>query len=150
MGRVDGLEDADNVRYDAATQRVYVGYGTGALCVLDGTSGKKLDEVRLPGHPKLFQLEKGGSRIFVNVPAARQIAVVDRGKLAVTATWPVRGASAHFPMALDEAHHRLFIGCRRPARLLVYDMGTGEQVASTEIVGDTDDLFYDAVRRRST
>jgi len=51
-------------------------------------------------------------------------------------------------MALDEANHRLFIGCRRPAKVLVYDVSTGTQVASATIVGDTDDLFYDAVRKR--
>ena len=35
-----------------------------------------------------------------------------------------------------------------PARLLVFDTATGEMVASPEIVGDTDDLFYDAARSR--
>ena len=50
-----------------------------------------------------------------------------------------------YPMALDDAHHRLFIGCRAPARMLVLDI-TGKVAASVEIVGDTDDLFYDAAR----
>jgi hypothetical protein len=105
-------------------------------------------EVPLAGHPESFQLERSGSRIFVNVPGAGQIAVVDRVKRTVAATWPVRGAGANFPMALDEPDHRLFIGCRRPARLLVYDTHTGREVASAPIVGDTDDLFYDAGRKR--
>ena len=51
-------------------------------------------------------------------------------------------------MALDDANHRLFIGCRKPARLLVLDTATGKQVAEVEIVADTDDLFYDAAARR--
>jgi hypothetical protein len=51
-------------------------------------------------------------------------------------------------MALDEAGHRLFVGCRRPAKLLVYDTRTGKSIASAEIVGDTDDLFFDAARHR--
>ena len=51
-------------------------------------------------------------------------------------------------MALDEAHHRLLIGCRAPARMLAIDTETGKQTASVEIVGDTDDLFYDAGRSR--
>ena len=89
LGRVPDLEDADNVRYDAAARRVYVGYGGGALCVIDAASGKRLGEVRLAGHPESFQLEKSGSRIFVNVPSAGQIAVVDRVKRTVAATWPV-------------------------------------------------------------
>jgi hypothetical protein len=148
IGRVSGLDDADNVRYDAAARQVYVGYGGGALAVIDAASGKRVGEVRLAGHPESFQLEKAGSRIFVNVPSAGHVAVVDRRKQAVVAKWPVRGAGANFPMALDEAHHRLFIGCRRPARALVYHTGTGQQVATADIVGDADDLFYDATRRR--
>ena len=68
--------------------------------------------------------------------------------MKLVTTWPVTEAAANYPMALDEAGHRLFIGCRRPARVLVYDTGTGSRVASVEAVGDTDDLFYDGRRHR--
>jgi len=139
--------DADNVRYDPKGGRVYVGYAGGALAILD-VNGKQLADVRLPGHPESFQLETAGPRIFVNVPSARQVVVVDRDKRAVIAAWPVTQASANYPMALDESRHRLFIGCRNPARLLVYDTESGKPIGSSEIVGDTDDLFYDAAKRR--
>jgi hypothetical protein len=68
--------------------------------------------------------------------------------MKVIATWSVVGAKSNFPLALDEANHRLFVGCRRPAKVLVYDTSTGKAVGSFEIVGDTDDLFYDAARKR--
>src|SRR5258708_26096538 len=68
--------------------------------------------------------------------------------MKVVATGPVAGAKANFPMALDEANHRVFIGCRRPAKVLVYDTTTGKESGSFDIVGDTDDLFYDAARKR--
>ena len=64
--------------------------------------------------------------------------------MKVTATWPVVTAKSNFPMALDEANHRLFVGCRRPAKVLVFDTGSGKEIASFDTVGDTDDLFYDA------
>ncbi len=89
-----------------------------------------------------------GKRIFVNVPGARQVAVVDRESGTLVGKFVPREASANFPMALDEADHRLFIGCRRPAKLLVLDTETGKTVAALDIVGDTDDLFYDATNRR--
>ena len=148
LHRITGLDDADNVRYDPVERRIYVGYGSGGLAVLDAATGKLLKQVRLAGHPESFQLEKNGTRIFVNVPSAGHVAVIDRKQQVVTTTWPVKGAGAHFPMALDEAHHRLLIGCRSPARLLVLDADTGKQVAAVEIVGDTDDLFYDTARSR--
>ncbi len=141
-------EDSDNVRYDASARRVYVGFGSGALAAINPGDGAVLGEAKLGGHPESFQLEKSGSRIFVNVPTAGRIAVVDRAAMNVAATWPVTGARSNFPMALDEANHRIFIGCRRPAKVLVYDTGTGKEVGAFDIVGDTDDLFYDAERAR--
>jgi len=140
--------DSDNVRYDAGAKRVYVGFGGGALAVVNATEAKVLGEVKLGGHPESFQLERDGSRIFVNVPAADHIAVVDRASMKVTATWPLTTARSNFPMALDEANHRLFIGCRRPAKAVVYDTAAGREIAAFDIVGDTDDLFYDAARKR--
>jgi len=53
---------------------------------------------------------------------------------------------ANFPMALDEPNHRLFIGCRKPARLIVLDTETGKSVTDLAASGDMDDLFYDAIR----
>jgi DNA-binding beta-propeller fold protein YncE len=141
-------DDSDNVRYDASAKRVYVGFGSGALAAITPTDSKVVAEVKLPGHPESFQLERSGSRVFVNVPTAEQIAVVDRTAMRVTGTWPVTTAKSNFPMALDEANHRLFIGCRRPAKALIYDTATGKEIGSFEIVGDTDDLFYDTARKR--
>jgi len=141
-------DDSDNVRYDAAARRVFVGFGGGALAAINASDGAVVGTVKLAGHPESFQLERGGSRIFVNIPSADQIAVVDRSAMRVIATWPVRGARANYPLALDEANHRLFAGCRRPARVLVLDTTTGQETGSFDSVGDSDDLFYDAARKR--
>lgn len=148
MMQIDGLDDADNVRFDASDRLVYVGFGDGALGVIDPTTVRLLQRISLAAHPESFQLEKIGRKIFVNVPDARQIAVVDRDKKAVVATWPTEQWQANFPMALDEANHRLFVGCRSPARLLIIDTANGKRVADLEISGDTDDVFYDAKRQR--
>ena len=144
---VGGLPDADNVRYDAKANSIYVGYGDGALAVIDAGTGELIATIPLAGHPESFQLEKTGSRIFVNIPDAKQIAVVDREKRAVIATWPMEQFRSNFPMTLDEANHRLFVGCRKPARLVVLDSETGRKISDLEISGDTDDLFYDAGRK---
>ncbi|HZS07607.1 MAG TPA: YncE family protein [Blastocatellia bacterium] len=140
--------DADNLRYDAATKLLYVGYGDGAIGIFEALTGKIVGEIRLPAHPEAFSLEQSGSRIFVNIPKAKQVAVIDRNQRAVVAQWPVTQAAANYPMALDEAHHRLFIGCRQPARLLVLDTDSGKVVAQVECAGDTDDVFYDAKNGR--
>jgi hypothetical protein len=145
LRRIEPLPDADNVRL-SPDGRVVVGYGKGALRFLDAASGEPSTEVRLAGHPESFQLERNGSRTYVNVPSAGHIAVIDRDTVATT--WNVTDARAHFPMALDEAGKRLFVGARSPALMLVYDTGSGQLKAKVPICGDTDDLFFDAERKR--
>jgi len=145
---VEGLDDADNIGYDASARKVYVGYGKGALRALDPATGDSSGDIPLAGHPESFRLETRGTRIFVNVPTARQVAVVDRKIHAVVATWDVPGAESNYPMALDESGRRLFVGARKPAMLLVYDIDSGKVVAKQPIGGDTDDIFFDPERKR--
>jgi DNA-binding beta-propeller fold protein YncE len=141
-------EDADNLRLDASGKRAIVGYGKGALRMIEIASEQAAGEIKLPGHPESFQLEQRGARIFVNVPDAHQVSVVDREKRAIVATWDTGNARANFPMALDESSGRLFVGARKPAVVLVYDTASGKVVANLTIGQDTDDIFYDTVRKR--
>ncbi|HET9651741.1 MAG TPA: chromate efflux transporter [Usitatibacter sp.] len=146
--RIDGLDDADNVRFDAARGKVLVGYGKGALRVLDPGSAETTGDIRLPGHPESFQVESHGKRAFVNVPATRSVVVVDVEKRATLATWGLDGAASNFPMALDEPSRRLFVGARSPAALVVLDTDTGRIVDRVPIGRDSDDVFFDAASRR--
>ena len=148
IGTVDLRDDADNVRYDSVTKQIYVGFGDGGIGVINATDGRRVGSIKLAGHPEAFELEKHGRRIFVNVPNAGHVAVIDRDKGEVTATWKTDGAAANFPMALDEAGHRLFIACRNPAKLVGLNTDSGETVMMLDISGDADEVFYDAKRRR--
>jgi DNA-binding beta-propeller fold protein YncE len=148
LGVTELGEDADNIRVDARAGRIIVGYGDGALALVDAASGTKAGEIALPGHPEAFQIETGGSRVFVNVPGARQIAVVDRDAGRQVATWKLAG-QGNFPMALDEAHGRLLVVDRNPPELLVFDTGRGELVARLPTCGDADDVFLDTKRERA-
>ena len=141
--------DPDNLRYDAAAKKIYVGYGEGAIGVIDPVTDKRLPTVyKFEGHPEGFQLETKGPRIFVNVADAKNIRVIDRsnGKMI---TWSLpKGHSANFPMVLDEADRRVFVGTRKPSRLTIFDMDSGKVVASVPTAGDMDDMIYDAGRKR--
>lgn len=140
--------DADNLRYDPALKRLYVGYGNGALGAYDVAKGSRLPDTPLDAHPESFQLDAAGGRIYVNVASRQKVAVVDANRNAVAATWPVSAGAANFPMALDASHHRLFVLTRRPPRLVALDTESGKTVATLEADGDADDLFYDAARHR--
>jgi DNA-binding beta-propeller fold protein YncE len=141
-------DDADQLRYDPITKRVYVGYGDGAIGMFDARTNKRLEgDFELGAHPESFQLEQKGSRIFVNLASVSQIAVIDRNTHKID-KWKLDEAGTNFPMALDEEHHRLFVAARRPARLLVLDTDSGKVIASLPGAADTDDMAYDATRRR--
>jgi hypothetical protein len=148
IARIDGLDDADNVRRAAKTGLVYVGYGDGALAVVDPKTWKLTARIKLPAHPESFQLERDGNRIFINLPDAKKVGVVDRETRKLIAEWPMDKLRANFPMAVDEPNQRLFLGCRQPARLAVLDAANGRLVTDLDISGDTDDLFYDARLKR--
>lgn len=139
-------DDSDNVRFDARARHIIIGYSDG-LAIFDGNA-KEITKIPLDGHAESFQLEKHGTRAFVNVPTKQEIEVVDLLKNSVIARWPFKKERQNFPMSLDEEHHRLFVGFRNPAKLLVLDTGDGRTVASLDIVGDTDDVFYDAAKHR--
>jgi YVTN family beta-propeller protein len=143
---IDYGDDADNLRYDAGRQKALVGYGSGGLAEIDNEG--KVAETKLDAHPESFQLEKNSPRIYVNLPKSRKVAVVDQEKHTIIGTWRTGMALANYPMALDEADHRLFVVTRFPARLLVFDTNTGKIVQSLSSVGDCDDVFYDQARKR--
>lgn len=137
-------DDADNVRYDATDKKIYVGYGNGGIATIDATTFKLINEIKLSGHPESFQIDKQEKKMYVNVPDEKQIVVIDLTQNKVIAQWKNTIANANFPMALDEANHRLFIGCRHPSKLIVLNTETGKIISSFDIDGDTDDIFYNA------
>jgi outer membrane protein assembly factor BamB len=143
-------DDVDNLRYDAADKRLYVGYGdekTGAIAMVDAATNKRLgDEFKLGAHPESFQLSASGPNIYVNLPDLKQIAVVNRSTHSIT-RWPLTFES-NFPMALDEPDHRLFVATRTPPRLAVCNTSSGQLVAELPTVQDSDDLYYDSARKR--
>jgi len=143
--------DPDNLRYDPTTHHVYVGHGAGekgAIGIIDAAKAALVQNIAFRGHPESFQLEAKGPHLFVNVPDTRRVMVLDRKKGTVVDAWPLDHARRNFPMALDEAHHRLFVGCREPAKLLVFDTHSGKIVSQLPCVRDADDIWYDAATKR--
>ncbi len=136
--------DADDVRYDSAEKKIYIGYGKGGIAVIDADSHQLIGDVKLPAHPESFQLDKKLNLLFVNLPDAHLVGVVDLKQLKLADRWERSTPSANFPMAIDTIHHRVLVGYRHPARLVVYDSQTRKELAANEMTGDADDLYYDA------
>jgi DNA-binding beta-propeller fold protein YncE len=141
--------DADNIRIDSKGRRVIIGYGQGALAIIDPASRRKTNEIRIAQHPEGFQLDADTSRIFVNVPDDRSIVVVDTDAGKQVAAWPQAGRDGNFPMALDPARQQILAVFRRPALLAIFSMADGGPVAKLPVCGDSDDVFVDAKRQRA-
>ncbi|MGO8917476.1 MAG: YncE family protein [Stellaceae bacterium] len=146
-GRIDLGEDADNVRVDVEHRKVYVGYGNGALAEIDPGSGKVTAEIRLKGHPEAFQFDRTATQIFVNVPDAREIAVVDLAAKSQASAVPTGALRSNFPMAIDRESQRVLVVFRSPPRLFALASKDGA-AADVETCGDSDDVFVDTKRHR--
>ncbi len=144
-------EDADNVRYDPAENRVYVAYGgddVGGIAVIDAATGARLDDAaKLDAHPESFQIASTKPVIYANIATKAKVVKIDRTTHKVT-EWPLKTGKANYPMALDEADHRLFVVTRKPAQVVVLDTETVSMIASVACVGDSDDVYYDTGRKR--
>lgn len=144
--------DADDMRWDRVHHRVLVAFGekNGGIASIDPVTNERAGAVlRTGSHPEGFQIERHGPMIYVNCPhAGRVIEAINRVTGRVR-KWSVRGASGNYDMALDEADHRLFTVTRNPPELIVFNTRTGRQVATVPgIVGESDDVYFDAVRKR--
>jgi len=147
VGRIELGNDADNVRIDTARNRVLVGYGKGALAVIDPASRSKTAEIPLKAHPEGFQIDEPGRQVFVNVPDARGIEIADLDS-GSGRSLPTEGMRANFPMALDHEARRVVVVFRSPPTLMALATQDGHVTAKIETCGDTDDVFVDAKRHR--
>jgi DNA-binding beta-propeller fold protein YncE len=149
---IDYNADVDNLRYDAASKRIYVGYGDedkAAIGMVDATTNQRLDEVYKTGaHPESYQMEKSGPNLYVNLEDLKQVGVIDRTTKKLTKWELPPKFEENFPMALDEPDHRLTIVTRTPPRLVVYDTNSGKVITTQPCVADVDDLYYDANHKR--
>jgi hypothetical protein len=145
-GSVKLGEDADNVRVDRASGKVVVGYGSGALAVIDPATRGVIVRAAMPGHPEGFQLD--GGRAYVNVPDAGRIEVVDVASGRQVATWPNGWLRYNFPLALDPSTESLASVFRFPPMLGIFDIATGARRQTLPTCGDVDDAFFDLKRKR--
>ena len=146
-GEIDLGADADNIRVDAEKNLVLIGHGTGALAVIDPVSRQKTADIPLAAHPESFQISTKTNQIFVNLPKARSIAVLDRLTGQPRANWRM-AHEANFAMAVDEDDRRVIVVFRNPAKLAVFAQENGKLVAERDACGDADDVFFDAARLR--
>jgi DNA-binding beta-propeller fold protein YncE len=136
-------DDADDARYDAASDKIFVGYGSGGIGIIDAATHKLIGDITLPAHPESFQLDTKEGRMWINIPGSGIVGVADIKEAKLTDKWKRLLPRSNFPMAYDAAGHRIIVGYRFPATLKVIDSRTGKEIFSSSMVSDADDLYWD-------
>lgn len=148
---IDFGEDPDNIRYDEASKRVFVGFGQedGGIAMVDPKTDERVGDVyKTGGHPESFQMEASGGHIFINVPDAGNIVESIDRKTGSVSKWPLKGLRSNYAMALNDEDHRLFTITRKTPMLVVLNTQTGDEVTRLRAAGECDDVFFDASRKR--
>jgi len=159
VGTIPMKAHADASIYDPETKLFYVGNGGKEahenyclISIVDTTTGKVLGDIKVDDdHIEAMALEKSGPRMFVNMTSKSAVAVIDREKRTMIATWSnAEAGRANGPMAFDEANHRLFVVSRDPNKVIVLDTNSGKVVTSFPGIGQfiSDDAVYDPGLKR--
>jgi len=147
LGTVAAKEDADGIIYDESTGLVLVACGdAGVLVTLRADADPKSAVIDAPielgGKPEYLAAD-GSGKVYVNLEDKDQVAVVDLKARKVLAHWPVTPGGSPVGLAIDTVNHRLFIGCRKPQKMLVMSTDDGKVVADFPISAGVDATRWD-------
>lgn len=141
--------DSDSIAYNPQSRNLFVVNGGGdahetfsMVSIINTSSQKKLADIRIDGDTlEAMAIDPSSNRLYVNDPAKNTVVVVNRMTHKIEATWPVTMGHKNVAMALDAAHHRLFVACRS-GELVVFNTQTGKEIKSMPIGKGVDDASF--------
>jgi len=147
LGTLKARPDADGIIYDKASGLVLVVSGDdGVLMTLkpdvDPKTGSIDAPIDLGGKPE-FLAADGAGKVYINLEDKDQVAVVDLKARKVLAHWPVAPGGSPVGLSIDTMKHRLFIGGRKPQKLIVMSTDDGKVLADLPIGAGVDATKFD-------
>ncbi len=147
LGKVKADDDADGIIYDPASNKVLLVCGDPGLLIpispdVDPRNGKADAAISLGGKPE-FLAADGLGKVFVNLVDKNEVAVVDTKTMTVVAKWPTSPGGSPVGMAMDREHRRLYIGCRKPQKMIVMSADDGKVLADLPIGAGVDAAGFD-------
>jgi DNA-binding beta-propeller fold protein YncE len=148
------LLDTESIAYDSADHYLYIANG-GAdehqtyafVSIVDADAGAKVADIKIDSDSlKDIVIEKSSPKMYVNDRGRNQVDVIDRKSRTLIASWPITLGKNNVPLALDEAHHRLFVGCRN-GQIVIFDSESGKELQALPIGEGVDDLAFDPVSK---
>jgi hypothetical protein len=147
LGTLKARPDADGIIFDKASGLVLVVSGDDGVLMtikpdVDPKTGSIDAPIDLGGKPE-FLAADGAGKVYINLEDKDQVAVVDLKARRVLAHWPVAPGGSPVGLSIDTEKHRLFIGCRKPQKLIVMSTDDGKVLADLPITAGVDATKFD-------
>ena len=144
LSKVETGGNPDAILYDAGQQEVYAFNGRGqSATVFDAKTGKVVTTIALSGRPEFAAADPTASRVYANIEDKNVVVAIDTKTHKIADTWPIAPGEEASGMAIDTAHHRLFLGCGGNKLMVMMDSATGKVVATVPIGDRVDADAFD-------
>jgi YVTN family beta-propeller protein len=142
--KLDTEKNPDGMLYEPGRQEVYLfNGGSGSASVINVKEAKVVATIPLGGKPEFGTADPAAGRVYDNLEDKSAVVVIDTKTHAVVATWPITGGQGPSGMAIDTAHHRLFIGCGENNVMAMMDSSNGKVIATVPIGAGVDATAFD-------
>jgi hypothetical protein len=148
-------EDADDMAYDTNTSLLYVGHGgsnaanPAYVAIVDAVRLTIQTQLAMVAHPEALEADTADRRVFVNISDTGEIVIVDGPAQTISKTIKLAATKGNTPLAYDQQDGLLLVGCRTPAKLVVLNAASGNELASAPADSGVDDLFYEPKTHRA-
>ncbi len=141
--KVETGRGPDAILYDPGRQEVYTFNGrANSATIIDARTNQVIGTVILPGRPEFAVADPAAGRIYDNIEDKSEVVAIDTMSHQIAAVWPIAPGEEPSGLAIDAAHHRLFIGCHNE-RMVMLDTTTGRVLATVPIGRGVDDNAFD-------
>ncbi len=144
LSKVDTGQNPDGMLYELGQQEVYMFNGRGnSATVIDAKAGKVVATIPLGGKPEFGQADPKAGRVYNNLEDKSEVVAIDTKTHEVVNRWPIAPGQEASGMAIDVAHHRLFLGCGGSKTMVMMDSTSGKVVATVPIGDGVDANAFD-------
>jgi DNA-binding beta-propeller fold protein YncE len=110
--------------------------------VIEAKTAKVISTIPLGGSPEFAVADSTAGRVYSNLEDKNEVVVIDVAKHEVVAHWPLAPGEEPTGIALDAAHHRLFVTCHNKVMEML-DTTTGKVLATVPIGAGVDGCAFD-------
>ncbi len=142
ISKVATGENPDGMLYEPGRNEFYTFNGRGESATVINASGTVIATIPMGGKPEFPQADPAAGRVYDNLEDKSEVVAIDTKKHEVVNRWPVAPGEEPSGMAIDQAHHRLFLGCGNKLMVMM-DSTTGKVVASVPIGDGVDANAFD-------